>query len=78
MKLNNQQWCLDSGFCFRLKEARENAGMTLLRVATAVGTCVTYIFKLEAGETVPNIKRVVDLADLYGVSVDYLCGRKEK
>lgn len=78
MKPNNQQWCLDSGFCFRLKEARENAGMTLLRVATAVGTCVTYIFKLEAGETVPNIKRVVDLADLYGVSVDYLCGRKNE
>lgn len=78
MKLNNQHWCLDSGFCFRLKEARENAGMTLLRVATAVETCTSYIFKLESGETVPNIKRVVDLADLYGVSVDYLCGRKNE
>lgn len=78
MRVNNQEWGLTSGFAFRLRQAREKAGMTRNRAATEVGTCGEYIYKAECGEIVPNIKRVVDLADLYGVSVDWLLGRKNK
>ena len=73
MKLNNQAWCLDSGFANRIRQAREDAGLTRFRVATMIGTCQEYIYKMECGESVPNIKRVAELADLYGVSIDYLC-----
>ena len=73
MKYNNHAWCRESGFANRIRQARENAGLTRFQVATMVCTCQEYIYKMECGESVPNIKRVAELADLYGVSIDYLC-----
>lgn len=59
----------------RLRTARENAGLTVRDAARAIGVSHGYISQLELEFKDPGvIKVVVGLANLYGVSVDYLVG----
>ena len=69
-------WAVESGFCERLKQARINSHHAQVHVACALETNVWYISEVEQGHVVPSIKRAAELADLYGVSLDWLCGLK--
>ena len=59
----------------RLRQARKNAGMSGQQVADMLWTTQTVIARYETGVRIPNILRVAELAQLYGVSIDWLCGR---
>lgn len=66
--LNHQE------FCKRLRQARHNAGMSGQQVADVLCTTQAVISRYELGERFPRIDRVAELAMLYGVSIDWLCG----
>lgn len=73
---DNQKWMLDSGFCDRMREAREKCGMTQHAASQKLETVLEYVHKVENGKTCPSIARVFEMAELYGVSIDWLCGRE--
>lgn len=77
MKEYTDAWLKESGFPDRLRQARKASGMTQEEAAWEVGVCATYLRRMEYGEFAPSIARVCELADLYGVSVDWLCGRTD-
>lgn len=63
---------------YRLKEAREFAQLSQLEVSLEIGTTQMQISKYENGHQEPTLARAVQLADLYGVSLDWLAGRTDK
>lgn len=64
-------------FCDRLRQARENAGLTTTAVASALYTDQSLISRYENGHVMLKIDRVVEMAKMYGVSIDWLCGLEE-
>lgn len=66
--LNHQE------FCKRLRQARKNAGMTTIEAAFVLNTDQSKISRWETTEMKPRFERVVEMAELYGVSLDWLCG----
>lgn len=63
-----------SKFCERMRRARKNAGMTTTDAAFALHTDQAMVSRYETGVIMPRIDRVADMADLYGCSIDWLCG----
>jgi transcriptional regulator with XRE-family HTH domain len=61
----------------RLRLAREKAGLTQMDVASAMYTSQAMISRYESGSVMLKIDRVTEMADMYGVSIDWLCGRNE-
>lgn len=59
----------------RLRQARERAGLTMKQVNARVYISQSVISRYESGEVTPTIERVFSLANLYGCSIDWLCGR---
>lgn len=70
-----REYLIDTGFSQRLKEARIKAGMSRADVADALCTFVECIWRWETGKRCPQIYYIDAMADLYGVSIDWLCGR---
>ena len=62
----------------RLKLMRSRMGLTQEDVAEKVGVSRQAVAKWEKGETLPDIESCIKLADLFGVSLDYLVGRAEE
>lgn len=57
----------------RLRAARMAHGLTLQQVADAVGCTKAYIWELESRpDQRPSARRMIDIARLLGVSVEYL------
>lgn len=61
----------------RLKECRENAHLSQKYVAITLGISSPSVANWERGKTNPTKENIVKLANLYGVSVDYLLGRTD-
>jgi transcriptional regulator with XRE-family HTH domain len=62
----------------RIRKVREKQGMTQVALARALGASINAINMLEMGSTkAPHIERLVAIADILGVSLDYLAGRTE-
>ena len=59
----------------RIKKAREAAGLSQKFVAMTLGVAGPSVSNWESGKTSPTPQNLQSLADLYGVSVDYLLGR---
>ncbi len=51
---------------------RQNANMTQLKLAEKLNYSDKAVSKWERGEAAPDIKTLLDIADLFGVTVDYL------
>lgn len=66
--LNHQE------FCKRLRQARKNAGMTTTEAACALYTDQAMVSRYETGAIIPRVDRAIDIAELYGVSIGWLCG----
>lgn len=62
----------------KLNRARTNANLTQEQVAEVLGVSRQTISNWENEKTYPDIKSVVALSDLYGVSLDYLLKDKEE
>lgn len=62
----------------KLNRARTNANLTQEQVAEVLGVSRQTISNWENEKTYPDIKSVVALSDLYGISLDYLLKDKEE
>jgi transcriptional regulator with XRE-family HTH domain len=58
----------------RLRKFREINGMSLQTVASRVGVHKSVIHRYETGVATPNIARLAQLAEAYGVTTDQLIG----
>lgn len=65
-------------FQIRLKELRENSGLSQYKFADRFGVAQSTVGSWEAGKREPNFETMQRLADFFGVSVDYLLGREEQ
>lgn len=59
----------------RIRDLREDSDMNQTKVAEYLGMSQTGYSKYEIGERDIPTQILIKLADLYGVSVDYLLGR---
>lgn len=62
----------------RFKILRESMGLSQLELGEKLGVTQQSVFAWERGETVPRLQTAVILADLYGVSIDYLLGHDDQ
>lgn len=62
----------------RLRECREAAGISQKEVAITLGVRSPSVSNWERGKTYPTHENLVRLANLYGVTVDYLAGRTDE
>lgn len=61
--------------CEAVRAARIKAGMTQQEVAEKLYITQQMVQKIESGEKKPPLDRLVQLADLYKVTMDELVGR---
>lgn len=64
-------------FCKRLIEQRKMNNLTQREVAQKLGIAQPSYIRYENGKAEPTIENLIKLADLFDVSIDFLCGRKE-
>lgn len=63
----------------RLREARKDTGLTQREVADHLGLAeAVSVGRWERGETKPTIDRLLELAELYGVPVEWLLGKDDR
>lgn len=60
---------------FKFKECREKAGLTQKAAALSLKVSVQSISNWETGIRSPGLEQLVRIAELYGVTTDYLLGR---
>ncbi len=64
-------------FTERLKELRQEKGLSQIQLAKETGISKSAIGFWETGERVPNAQAVVVLAKYFGVTSDYLLGLED-
>ena len=64
-------------FTERLRALRKERGMTQAEVAEKISIAYRNYQRLEANGNTPNFSNLVQLADLFDVSMDYLAGRTD-
>lgn len=62
----------------RLTYLRKNAKLTQKELAEKIGTTASTISKYEQGQLEPSLEMLEKMADLFGVSMDFLLGYREK
>ena len=62
----------------RLKMARDNKGFSKAEVAKALNIATSSMTYYEQGKAIPSVDKLYALADYYGVTMDWLCGRINK
>ena len=61
----------------RLKQLREDAGLSQSKIGQLVGVPQSSIYRYEQGQSVPSPKTFRWYADYFDVSLDYLFGRTD-
>jgi XRE family transcriptional regulator len=61
----------------RFKLVRKNFGFTQKQVADGLQISEQAYQRYEYGKVVPSAIVLIDLADFYGISLDYLVGRSD-
>jgi len=64
-------------FAARILALRTTKGVPQTTLATLLGVTRTQISDLENARTTTSIERLVQLADFFDVSLDYLVGRSD-
>ena len=54
------------------RTARLSAGLSVAQVVEALSVSDAAVYQWATGVTTPNTKRIIEVAKLYGVTVDYL------
>ena len=54
------------------REARVKAGMYVAQVMDKLSVSDAAVYQWETGVSMPTAKRLIEIAKLYGVTVDYL------
>lgn len=68
---------MSRGDFMRLKELRKSKGISQLKLALALNTNQNTISRYETGEREPDINTLIQIADYFNVSIDYLLERTE-
>lgn len=63
---------------YRLRELRQERGLTQGQVAQKLSLSVQAVSKWETGKNLPDIILLPEIADLYGVTIDALFGRRDE
>jgi transcriptional regulator with XRE-family HTH domain len=62
----------------RIRATRIEYGMSQAELARRIGISSTALYQIETGKTPdPQVSRIKNIADVLGVSTDYLLGRDE-
>lgn len=61
----------------RLKELREDIELKQDELASKLNVSRSTYGNYEIGRAEPSISTLIDIANLYGVSIDYLCGNTD-
>lgn len=64
-------------FAIRVKELRNEKGITQKELAEAVQVNQSMITRWEKDECEPTASAIIRIADYFNVSTDYLLGRKD-
>ena len=64
-------------FSDRLRELRTAAKMSQTALGDAIGITIKQIQRYEMGTSEPTLSKLIALADVFGVSIDYLAGRSD-
>ena len=67
-----------STFNKRLKKLRKNKRLTQKELAEHIEVVQSKISSWESERLEPNLYRLIQLADYFGVTTDYLLGREEE
>lgn len=62
-------------FAERLKQCRERRGISRSTLSELIGFSKNTIGRYERGERAPSLRALVELADFFEVSLDWLAGR---
>lgn len=65
-------------FSVRLKQLRKDKHLTQAQVAKRVGVTSSMISSYETDIRLPSYEVIIKIADLFGVTVDYLLCREDK
>lgn len=65
-------------FSRRLKQLRKDKHLTQVQVADRIGVTASMVSSYETDIRLPSYDVMLRIADIFGVSVDYLLGRQEK
>lgn len=68
----------DGNFGEKLKELRMSAGMTQTELGKLLGVGKTAISNYETGLSCPDMSKLIDIAVLFHISLDYLLGLSEE
>lgn len=63
---------------FRLRELRRQRKMSQVRLAMELNVSQNTICRYETGEREADYATLIQIADFFGVSIDYLLGRTDK
>ena len=64
-------------FSFRIKELREERGLSQAKLAKELGVGTGSVGMWESTQEIPPVKKLLLIADYFGVSLDYLVGRSD-
>lgn len=62
----------------RIRKLRKERGLSITKLAEAIGVSYQSLQRYEAGKREPSIQVLIALANFFDVSVDYLVGRESK
>lgn len=65
-------------FSQRLKQLRQDKHLTQAQVAARIGVTASMVSSYETDIRLPSFEVMVRIADLFGVTVDYLLCREDK
>lgn len=68
---------MGSEFPGRLRKLRERRRIDQKTLGECCGLSKSVIGRYERGERIPDINTAMQLADFFGVTLDYLCGHKK-
>lgn len=63
---------------YRIRNLRKKKGITMKELGRLVDLSESTISVYERGKHAPDLETLIRLADIFGVSVDYLLDRKEE
>ena len=58
----------------RLKSLRKAKGFCQIQVQMKTGIDQSDYSKIETGKRYPTVQQLIELAKIYGTSMDYICG----
>lgn len=65
-------------FSQRLRRLRQEKHLTQAQVAARIGVTASMVSSYETDIRLPSFEVMVRIADLFGVTVDYLLGREDR